>query len=177
MADFVRVPKTDWQDILDATRGKTGGTEKMLSGEVATAIAGITGGGGGVAIPGVIEIAHGSFVPASDVSAMTIEHGMTETPQLCAIWATGERKSAQYVLMSTSQVLATTGNSAAGVAFATGGADTKIYSSPDVGLRGGISSADATHMHITKGQTEKFFTTGTTYCWVAMVLDLVGGAR
>lgn len=47
MADFVRVPETDWQNILDATREKTGGTEKMLSGEVATAIAGIEAGGGG----------------------------------------------------------------------------------------------------------------------------------
>ena len=44
MAEFVRVPETDWQNILDATREKTGSTEKMLSGEVATAIAGITGG-------------------------------------------------------------------------------------------------------------------------------------
>lgn len=45
MSEFVRVPETDWQDILDATRDKTGSTEKMLSGEVATAIAGIQTGG------------------------------------------------------------------------------------------------------------------------------------
>ena len=44
--DYVRVPKNDWQDILDATRSKTGGTEKMVSGEVAAAIAGIVAGGG-----------------------------------------------------------------------------------------------------------------------------------
>lgn len=43
MADFVRVPESDWKDILDATREKTGGTEKMLSGEVATAVRGIEG--------------------------------------------------------------------------------------------------------------------------------------
>lgn len=46
MADFVRVPETDWQNILDATREKTGGTEKMVSGVVAAAIAGIVAGGG-----------------------------------------------------------------------------------------------------------------------------------
>lgn len=49
MADFVRVPEADWQDILDATREKIGTTEKMVSGEVAPAIAGIeTGGDEGV---------------------------------------------------------------------------------------------------------------------------------
>lgn len=46
MADFVRVPETDWRNILDATRAKTGGTEKMVSGVVADAIAGIAAGGG-----------------------------------------------------------------------------------------------------------------------------------
>lgn len=46
MAEFVRVPESDWQNILDATRDKTGGTEKMLSGEVAQAIASIETGGG-----------------------------------------------------------------------------------------------------------------------------------
>ena len=38
MAEFVRVPEADWQDILDATRAKTGGTEKMVSGEVAAKV-------------------------------------------------------------------------------------------------------------------------------------------
>lgn len=45
MADYVRVPETDWRDILDAVRGKTGGTEKMRSGVVAEAIAAIETGG------------------------------------------------------------------------------------------------------------------------------------
>ena len=43
MADFVRVPESDWQDILDATREKTGGTEKLLSSEVAEAVRSIEG--------------------------------------------------------------------------------------------------------------------------------------
>lgn len=48
MSDFVRVPETDWRNILDAVRGKTGGADKMVSGVVAAAIAGIaTGEGGG----------------------------------------------------------------------------------------------------------------------------------
>ena len=47
MVDFVRVPETDWQNILDAVRGKTGGTEKMRSGVVAQAIAGNEAGSGG----------------------------------------------------------------------------------------------------------------------------------
>lgn len=46
MSDFVRVPESDWQAIVDATRAKTGGTEKLLSGDVATEIAGIQVGGG-----------------------------------------------------------------------------------------------------------------------------------
>ena len=46
MADFVKVPETDWRNILDATRDKTGSTEKMVSGVVSGAIAGIKTGGG-----------------------------------------------------------------------------------------------------------------------------------
>lgn len=45
MADYVRVPETDWQDICDAVRGKTGETAQMVSSEVAPAIEGITGDG------------------------------------------------------------------------------------------------------------------------------------
>lgn len=41
MADFVRVPEKDWVDILDTVREKTGGTEKLLSGEVAAEIGAI----------------------------------------------------------------------------------------------------------------------------------------
>ena len=38
MSDFVRVPETDWQNILDAVREKTGSAEKMVSGVVASEI-------------------------------------------------------------------------------------------------------------------------------------------
>jgi hypothetical protein len=47
MADFVRVPKADWQDICDSVREKTGGANGLLSGEVAPAVRGIQSGGGG----------------------------------------------------------------------------------------------------------------------------------
>lgn len=47
MADFVRVPESDWQNILDAIREKTGSSDLMLSGDVADEITGIETGGGG----------------------------------------------------------------------------------------------------------------------------------
>lgn len=47
MAEYVRVPEADWQDICDAVRGKTGETAQMVSGEVAGKIDGIESGGGG----------------------------------------------------------------------------------------------------------------------------------
>lgn len=47
MAEYVRVPETDWQDICDAVRGKTGETAQMVSGEVAGKIENIESGGGG----------------------------------------------------------------------------------------------------------------------------------
>jgi hypothetical protein len=49
MAEFVRVPETDWQNILDAVREKTGNTEKMVSGMVATEINGMETGDNGMA--------------------------------------------------------------------------------------------------------------------------------
>lgn len=47
MADFVRVPEADWQDICDSVREKTGGANALLSSEVAPAVRGIQSGGGG----------------------------------------------------------------------------------------------------------------------------------
>lgn len=44
MADFVRVPESDWQAICDAVREKTGGEEKLRSGAIAGKIAGIETG-------------------------------------------------------------------------------------------------------------------------------------
>lgn len=41
---YIKLPEADWQSICDATREKTGGTEKLLSGEVAAAIGGIEEG-------------------------------------------------------------------------------------------------------------------------------------
>jgi hypothetical protein len=83
MADFVRVPETDWQNILDATRAKTGGTEKMVSGVVADAIAGIVAGGGGAS-----GIYMAKITPASEVSSFDITHNLGTTDILCALcWA------------------------------------------------------------------------------------------
>lgn len=43
MADLVIMPKVDWQDILDATREKTGKTDLLLSDAVSTEIRSIAG--------------------------------------------------------------------------------------------------------------------------------------
>ena len=46
MSDFAVMPYSDYKDICDSVRAKTGGTENLKSGEVAAAIAGIQAGGG-----------------------------------------------------------------------------------------------------------------------------------
>lgn len=163
--------------IADAIRGKTGGTAALTLDQMATAIAGLEAGEG-VSLPGVAEVSCGEFVPASDVSAMSISHGLSERPQLCAIWATGELKYAQLVASSICYVSdARDGNTKAEMSLATAGTGTALYLANSSSLRGGISSVDDTAFYITKGSTEKFLTAGTKYCWLAMVLDLAGGAR
>lgn len=89
MADYVRVPETDWQNILDAVRGKTGGAEKMLSGVVAQAIASIeAGGGGGSSGGGESSGASGMYMakitPAENVWDLTVTHNLGTTDILLA---------------------------------------------------------------------------------------------
>lgn len=47
MENYVVMPKADYEDILDATREKTGTTGLMVSSEVGTKIRSISSGGGG----------------------------------------------------------------------------------------------------------------------------------
>lgn len=86
MADFVRVPETDWQNILNAIREKTGGTEKMLSGEVATAIAGIVSGGGG---GNGLAYDMGEFVLDADTVTgfdIKVSHSLGTAPDFICVW-------------------------------------------------------------------------------------------
>lgn len=46
MSNYIMMPKTDWEDILDAAREKTGSTKLIKSGELANVIA--AGGSGGI---------------------------------------------------------------------------------------------------------------------------------
>ena len=86
MADYVRVPETDWKNILDAVRGKTGGTEKMLSSVVAEAIEGMETGGGSSG--GASGIYMAKITPASEVSSFTITHNLGTSDILAAVcWA------------------------------------------------------------------------------------------
>lgn len=73
--------------IADAIRGKTGKTEEMTLDQMATEIAGITGGGGdGLAYD------MGEFVLDSDMKAMNhksgsgIHHSLGEVPDFIVIW-------------------------------------------------------------------------------------------
>ena len=77
MADYVRVPETDWQNILDAVRGKTGSAEKMVSGVVASEIAGIQS----ASVSGIYmaKITH-----ASDTGAFKVKHNLGTTDILMA---------------------------------------------------------------------------------------------
>lgn len=81
MADFVRVPEADWKNILDATREKAGSTGKMVSGEVAAAIAGIqAGGGSGGGFPAVKFMDVNITVDESTTTAKTYTVDGVETP-------------------------------------------------------------------------------------------------
>ncbi len=50
LTDYVLMPGADYQALCDAIRAKTGKSEALTSGELASEIAGITGGGGGAEI-------------------------------------------------------------------------------------------------------------------------------
>jgi hypothetical protein len=85
MADFVRVPETDWQNIVDAVRDKTGSMEKMVSGAVATEIASIGGGGSGLAYD------MGEFMLDTDRDQPSrhngyVPHSLGEIPKFVLVW-------------------------------------------------------------------------------------------
>lgn len=56
MTDYVVMPKADYQDIVNATREKTGKSDLLKSGDVGAQIRGISVGGGGVTPSGTKEI-------------------------------------------------------------------------------------------------------------------------
>lgn len=88
MADFVRVPEADWQNILDAVRGKTGSTEKMVSGVVASEIAGIQSGGTSDSPGSASGIYMAQITPAEDTDEVTVTHNLGTTDILMACcWA------------------------------------------------------------------------------------------
>lgn len=82
MDDYVRVPETDWQNILDAVRGKTGSTEKMVSGVVASEIAGIQSGSSSGSTSGIYMA---KVTPAENVGALTITHNLGTSDILFAL--------------------------------------------------------------------------------------------
>lgn len=85
MADFVRVPETDWQNILDATRAKTGDTDKMVSGVVADAIASIVSSGSNSGL----AYDMGEFILSADTNAyqsVSIPHSLGEIPGFVLVW-------------------------------------------------------------------------------------------
>lgn len=84
MADFVRVPEADWQNILDAVRGKTGSTEKMLSGAVASEIAGIQSGGTSDSPGSASGIYMAKVTPAEDIFDLEVKHDLGTTDILFA---------------------------------------------------------------------------------------------
>lgn len=165
--------------IADAIRGKTGKTEEMTLDQMATEIGEIEAGGG--ALPdGVSNMTYGEFIPASDVSTMTIEHGLGEKPHIVALWATGEMKPAQFALCIVGQTQSIPSSTSVGgqssiLSVALDGAGTSFWGTNDYTTRGGISSADDTSFAFAQGTTEKYLTAGTTYCWFAIALDAVGG--
>lgn len=79
MADFVRVPETDWQNICDTVREKTGGEARLFSGEVAAKIGEIEAGGGSseLMFETTFSLAE-SQIDVGKVAVATINTGLTE---------------------------------------------------------------------------------------------------
>lgn len=77
MTDMVIMPGSHYQAICDAVRAKTGDTAKLKSGDLAAAIAGISGGG----VSG-IYITH--VTPEVDSNTLTIHHNLGTTDILMA---------------------------------------------------------------------------------------------
>ena len=158
--------------IADAIRGKTGGTEKLTLDQMATEIGAIETG---ASLPGVSNMTYGEFIPASDVSTITIEHGLGEKPHIVALWATGEKKPAQFSMSFFVQTQTTDINQIAGFHVALDNAGSRFYSDGSHTSRGGISSANVIAFTVAQGNSVKYLTAGTTYCWLAIALDAVGG--
>lgn len=86
MADYVRVPAADWQDICDSVREKIGGEDGLLSGEVAPAVRGVESGGGGIEHTYTVD-----YTPSINTRALTIPiPGFTQPPVFAMCYAISE---------------------------------------------------------------------------------------
>lgn len=75
--------------IANAIRGKNGSSSKYTPAQMATAIAAISGGGGGLPT-GIAAMKYGTVTIASDImgaSTFQVTHGLGETPDMFMIWS------------------------------------------------------------------------------------------
>lgn len=73
--------------IANAIRTKTGGTAKLSLDGMATAIAGIQTGGGGIELPSFLsEINFGTFRYNATTSSVEVAHGLSGKPEGFAVW-------------------------------------------------------------------------------------------
>lgn len=73
--------------IANAIRTKTGSTAKLSLDGMATAIAGITAGGGGIELPSFLtEITFGTFKYGAATSAVEVAHKLSGKPEGFAVW-------------------------------------------------------------------------------------------
>lgn len=86
--------------IANAIRGKNGSSSKYTPAQMATAIAAISGGGGGLP-SGIAKIAEGTYTVASDftTTTQTVTHNLGVVPDFLIIWKDGSNVATTYSML------------------------------------------------------------------------------
>ncbi|MBR2906595.1 MAG: hypothetical protein IKC26_00945, partial [Clostridia bacterium] len=75
--DYVVMPKNDWQEVLDATRERTGDSSLLRSGDVGAQIRAIPSGDGGITPSGTRRITENGTYDVTGYASAEVE---VETP-------------------------------------------------------------------------------------------------
>lgn len=151
--------------IANAIREKTGSTEKLSLEGMADAIAAISAGGGGV------SLTSGTVTPASNISSLTIEHGLGTTPKFFILMiAPGNWSSKSpcvpIIMYDTAQYLNHYSNSISPVAEMFGG-DVALSVTGDTAKLITVSET-AVYINLTADGSSAYLRGSKMHSWMAI---------
>lgn len=180
MTDMVMMPGADYQAICDAIRSKTGSTELLKSGDLATLIGNLSDGEEPIQVPSLSgrKVASGSISVAADTSSLgTISHDV-ESPIAVFLFAADaplKNEGGTYIKQTVAKLWIrpnpmSDDNSTMSCTMVRGMYENNYMHWGNPGTLGAYGfNVNVEKRNFTPGSSSNFpFVAGTTYYWIVI---------